>query len=339
MIKAYKFNSYGDLKAIDGTVLNDQDFVFLFIDGVLTGYELDANSGLPENIPAVISPNTNAGNKRWIRATPGVLIDTDFSDPTDERVPSTQAVKDFVIANSGMAIEDEGTPLESRPVLDFQGAGVTVTDQASPAKTIITIPGGGTGHAIEGEGTPLNDRPVIDFVGAGVTVTDQASPAKTIVTIQGITYATSAEINTGTEATKPVSPDALAGSNAGCRIVQIAVIDFATDITTGDGKAYFVVPTELNGMNLIRVAATVITAGTTNATTIQIANVTDAVDMLSTLMNIESTETSTRTSATPGTIDTSKDDVATGDVLRIDIDAVSTTAPKGLIVEMVFQLP
>jgi len=113
----------------------------------------------------------------------------------------------------------------------------------------------------------------------------------------------------------------------------------ATNVAVGDGKAYFVVPDELDGMNLVRVAATVVTAGTTNSTTIQIANVTDAVDMLSTLMAIETTETSTRTSTTPGVIDTTKDDVATGDVLRIDVDAVSTTAPKGLIVEMVFQLP
>jgi len=128
-------------------------------------------------------------------------------------------------------------------------------------------------------------------------------------------------------------------STYGKRIVEWFVIHPTTSLAVGDGKAYFVVPTELGGMNLVRVAATVLTAGTTNSTTIQIHNVTDAVDMLSTRMNIETGETSTRTSATPGTIDTTKDDVAAGDVLRCDIDAVSTAAPKGLIVEMVFQLP
>jgi hypothetical protein len=123
------------------------------------------------------------------------------------------------------------------------------------------------------------------------------------------------------------------------KVIQIVVIDYTTSVTTGDGKAYFVVPTELTGMNLVRVAATVITAGTTNSTTIAVYNLTDTAEMLSVLMNIETGETSTRTSATPGTIDTAEDDVVTGDVLRIDIDAVSTTAPKGLIVELVFQLP
>jgi len=123
------------------------------------------------------------------------------------------------------------------------------------------------------------------------------------------------------------------------RSVQIVVFDFTTNVATGDGKAYFVVPDELTGMNLVRIAATVITAGVTNSTTIGIRNVTDAQEMLSADMAIETTETSTRTSATPGTIDTAHDDVATGDVLAIDVDAVSTTAPKGLIVELVFELP
>jgi hypothetical protein len=151
--------------------------------------------------------------------------------------------------------------------------------------------------------------------------------------------ASASEINTGSEAAKYISPDALAGSNQGKKVIALAVVESTADLTIGDGKAYFVVPDELNGMNLVRVAATVITAGITGATTIQIANVTDSQDMLSTLMNIESGETSTRTSETPGAIDTDHDDVATGDVLRIDVDAVSTTAPKGLIVEIVFQLP
>ena len=155
-----------------------------------------------------------------------------------------------------------------------------------------------------------------------------------------IEVATAAETTTGTAADRCVSPDGLAGSDIfGRKTVELIVYNPGVSLATGDGKAYFVVPNELNGMNLVRVAATVVTAGTTNATTIQIHNLTDAVDMLSTLMNIETTETSTRTSATPGTIDTDHDDVASGDVLRIDIDAISTTAPKGLVVELVFQLP
>jgi len=121
--------------------------------------------------------------------------------------------------------------------------------------------------------------------------------------------------------------------------VCIQVVDGATDTATGDGKAYFTIPEELNGMNLVGVHARVVTAGTTGTTDIQIANVTDSVDMLSTKLTIDSGETGSDTAATPAVIDTDHDDVATNDLLRIDCDAVATTAAKGLIVRLRFALP
>lgn len=125
----------------------------------------------------------------------------------------------------------------------------------------------------------------------------------------------------------------------GGRTVQIQAFDPTVNTATGDGKAYFVVPTSLDGYNLTAVHATVITAGTTNTTDIQIANVTDGVDMLSTKLTIDTGETGSNTAATPAVIDTTKDDVASYDVLRIDVDAVSSTPAKGLIVTLTFQLP
>jgi hypothetical protein len=122
-------------------------------------------------------------------------------------------------------------------------------------------------------------------------------------------------------------------------VVGIQVIDAGTDTATGDAKAYFRVPEELNGMNLTGVSATVYTAGTTNTTDVQIRNKTDTTDMLSTKMTIDSTETDTSTAATPAVIDTTKDDVVTGDVIAIDIDAVSTTPAKGLYIQLRFELP
>lgn len=120
---------------------------------------------------------------------------------------------------------------------------------------------------------------------------------------------------------------------------SIYVVDGASSLTTGDGKYYFTVPPCINGMNLVSVHARVVTAGTTNTTDIQIANVTDSTDMLSTKLTIDTGETGSDTAATAAVIDTTKDDVATNDLLRIDIDAVSTTAPKGLIVRLGFALP
>ena len=154
-----------------------------------------------------------------------------------------------------------------------------------------------------------------------------------------VAKATSWEINTGTNAVKTIAPDQFAWSNYGKRIVQIYTVEWTTDVATGDGQGYIRIPVELNGWNLVWVACAVITAGTTGTTDVQIHNVTQAADTLSTKLTIDTTETDSSTAATPAVIDTANDDVATADQIRIDVDAVSTTAPKWLIIELTFQLP
>ena len=154
-----------------------------------------------------------------------------------------------------------------------------------------------------------------------------------------VELATTAEVNTGTDTGRVPSVDALAGSYAGTKSIQMVVFDFGTAASTGDGAFYFHVPSALAGMDLVAVHAEVISAGTTGTTDIQIHNVTDAVDMLSTKLTIDSGETGSDTAATPAVINTSNDDVVENDLLRIDVDAVSTTPPDGLIVTMEFRLP
>ena len=118
---------------------------------------------------------------------------------------------------------------------------------------------------------------------------------------------------------------------------QLKVFDFGTNVATGDGKYYIHIPASLDSLDLVEVHAKVITAGVTGTTDIQIANVTDAVDMLSTKLTIDSGETGSDTAAAAAVIDTTKDDVAVNDQLRIDVDAVqSGTAPKGLIITLGF---
>ena len=121
--------------------------------------------------------------------------------------------------------------------------------------------------------------------------------------------------------------------------IELIVTDFTTDLTTGDGKAYVTIPSKLNGMLLDMVHGSVITGGTTGTTDIQIHNVTDGNDMLSTKLTIDSGETDSHTAATPAVIDENYNVVSTNDKLRIDIDSVSTTPPKGLIVRLEFRNP
>jgi hypothetical protein len=154
-----------------------------------------------------------------------------------------------------------------------------------------------------------------------------------------VELATIAETNTGTDATRSITPDGLAGSNFGIRYLSVVAFDYATDCATGDGKAYVVIPPAFNGMNLVSVHGRAITAGTTGTMDVQIRNVTQAADMLTTKLTWDSTEAGTDTAATPAVIDGNNDDVATNDLIAIDVDAVQTTAAKGMILTLGFQLP
>lgn len=123
------------------------------------------------------------------------------------------------------------------------------------------------------------------------------------------------------------------------RSISLQIFDAVEEVTTGDGKAYFTIPEELNGANLSAVHARVITAGTTGTTDIQIRNVTDTADMLSTKLTIDSGETGSDTAAAAAVINTSTDDVATNDLIAIDVDATATTKAKGLVVRLQFLIP
>lgn len=130
--------------------------------------------------------------------------------------------------------------------------------------------------------------------------------------------------------------DLVDGADIMGKALSIEVFPGLSNVSTGDGKAYFTIPNHLNGARISAVHGRVITAGNTGTTDIQIRNVTDAVDVLSTKLTIDSGETGSDTAATPAVINTSNDDVATNDLFAIDVDAISTTAPKGLVVRIEF---
>lgn len=164
-------------------------------------------------------------------------------------------------------------------------------------------------------------------------VTDATTSAKGKVEL-----AIASEVDTGTSSSLAITPDALAGSIFGKRTIQIAVTAPDGDVATGDGKAYFVIPPEMNGMNLVDADAAVITTSSSGTPIVQIYNVTDSQDMLSTRITIDASEYTSYTAATAPVINTSYDDVATGDIIRIDVDGAGT-GTKGLIVILSFQLP
>lgn len=158
------------------------------------------------------------------------------------------------------------------------------------------------------------------------------------------------EVTTGSDTLRYVTPNALNDSTIfGVKVVEVELIGPGVSSSVGDGKTYFYVPPSLNGMNLIGVRAQVYTAGTTGTINIDIdrcvaaatGNVCSSTvaDMLSTNMTIDSGENATDTAAAAAVIDAANDDVATGQVLRFNVDAVHTTPSQGLLIILTFQLP
>jgi hypothetical protein len=57
----------GALDSLDGALLSDKDGAIVSVQGDYEyNYVLNANSGATSNPPYIITPTTNAGNKRWI---------------------------------------------------------------------------------------------------------------------------------------------------------------------------------------------------------------------------------------------------------------------------------
>jgi hypothetical protein len=122
------------------------------------------------------------------------------------------------------------------------------------------------------------------------------------------------------------------------RVLEAKVISDTATLATGEGQMIVCVPAALDGCNLTAVAAFVSTVSSSGLPSVGIRNVTDSVEMLSTNVTIDANEFTSYTAATPPVIDAAHDDVTTGDLIAVDVDAAGTGA-KGLGVILTFALP
>jgi len=97
-------------------------------------------------------------------------------------------------------------------------------------------------------------------------------------------------------------------------------------VATGDGKGYVPMPAEVNGFNLIGVVLNLAVVSSSGSPTYQLRRKrggTDA-DMLSTKVTCDINELTSATAATAAVINTSNDDIQTGDYIYFDKDATGT---------------
>lgn len=137
----------------------------------------------------------------------------------------------------------------------------------------------------------------------------------------------------GTPATKKVKK-----RNVMTRYIMLEPFHMQSEqvCATGDGKSYFHVPPDLNGLDLVYCHAEVKNTGTTGTMQIQIRNVTQSVDMLSTKLQIDSGESGSDTAATAYDINESNDQVSTNDIIALDFDQLHSTPADGCIVTLGF---
>lgn len=107
-------------------------------------------------------------------------------------------------------------------------------------------------------------------------------------------------------------------------------------VTTGNGQRVFPIPRELDGLSLVAAHAWVSTESSSGDLTIQIRNITQTDDMLSTEITIDAGEfTSYAPGTTESVVDPAAAEVATGDLIAVDVDADGTGA-EGLGVILTF---
>jgi hypothetical protein len=120
------------LDNLDGSVLNDGDIAFVTTGNLLYVYKLNAASGAAESSPLVISPDTNAGNKRWILQTPPTASVSDAlaaSSAYNYLTPSTQRE---MISNLKPVVNAAVNKLDI-----FSKSGGAAPDATNPIKVMI----------------------------------------------------------------------------------------------------------------------------------------------------------------------------------------------------------
>ena len=184
-----------------------------------------------------------------------------------------------------------------------------------------------------GKGSPLtHDQVDSNFI----NINDGKIELIQNVTATGLTMDKSTDFILYLDAASNTTKKILASNSSFIeRAMAMKVIPDTLELYTGDGISRMVVPSTLDGLSLNSIGAHVFTAGSSGSNTIMLYNETKSVDILTTGVIIEASETDSSTSGTPPLI-SSDNTVNTADVLRFDVDTISTGA-KGLEVRMTFK--
>lgn len=161
---------------------------------------------------------------------------------------------------------------------------------------------------------------------------------KAITELTNLTTLASADEFVVVDVSEPLSADKTKKASASTISKFITPAVYTTVIalsplvacSVGDSHIVFPIPALISGWILSGIKGWVNTAGTTGTMAVQIRNSSRSLDMLSTKLTFASGSLVDDGTAV---INTSNDDVSTGDIIAVDIDAVHTTPALGLFIE------
>lgn len=121
----------------------------------------------------------------------------------------------------------------------------------------------------------------------------------------------------------------LADATFGRKSGSIVVTAVGVAASVANGVNGFLVTSDLNGLNILTAEVGCETKGITGSMTIQLRRVRAgaSADVLSTLITVGDAYIATSTD-----VNTSNDDLATGDLLYADVDTIHTTPAEGVTV-------
>ena len=195
---------------------------------------------------------------------------------------------------------------------------------------------GATGAAGAGSGDMLVANNLSDVAAAATAFANIKQAATSSAT--GVSeLAIASEVNTGTDAARTITPDALAGSIHGVKKLGGTLAERATAASVA---TFLDIPvtSDMEGMELFDWMGNVVTAGTTGTQTLDILK--NGVTMFATKPTIDSAETTTFTAAAAGVLKTDgTEDVTEGDIISFGITALHTTPALGSGLVGLFRKP
>jgi hypothetical protein len=167
-----------------------------------------------------------------------------------------------------------------------------------------------------------------------VTTTQVVNNSTTTVTTTQINNTTTTQTNI--PITSQNVTDALTYTPLSIAGFYVTCISPTQTLTSGNNTASFVIPSNVNNFNLVDVQVHIWTISSSGNVNINIYNSTDSALMTSTSYTVDIGEYDSSTANITGVINTSYDDVVTGDVIRIDVINAGTGV-KGLDVILQFR--